>query len=148
RNPAKVYSNAGSYNVTLTVSNALGSNTAYSTVVVQPGGPACGSATSLCLGGRFDVSATWAKNASSGSGVPIPLTSDTGYFWFFSSDNVELVLKVLDGRTINHQFWVFAAGLTDVAVDIRVTDTQTSQVKTYRNPAGVAFIPIEDTRAF
>src|SRR5262249_7750364 len=48
RNPAKVYSNAGSYNVTLTVSNALGSNTAYSTVVVQPGGPACGSATSLC----------------------------------------------------------------------------------------------------
>ena len=32
------------------------------------------------------------------SGMAIPLTSDTGAFWFFTANNVELVVKVVDGR--------------------------------------------------
>ena len=31
------------------------------------------------------------------SGQVIPLTGDTGAFWFFSSSNVEVVIKVLNG---------------------------------------------------
>ena len=29
----------------------------------------------------------------------VPLTSDSGYFWFFDADNIELVVKVLDACT-------------------------------------------------
>ena len=28
-----------------------------------------------------------------------------GYFWFFDPANVELAVKVLDGRPINGKFW-------------------------------------------
>jgi hypothetical protein len=37
----------------------------------------------------------------------VPLGADTGYFWFFEDTNVELVVKVLDGRAINGHTWVF-----------------------------------------
>jgi hypothetical protein len=76
------------------------------------------------------------------------LTGDTGYFWFFSSSNVEMLIKVLDGRSVNGRFWVFAGGLTNVRVDMTVTDTQTGLVQTYVNPQGTAFAPIQDTSTF
>jgi hypothetical protein len=78
----------------------------------------------------------------------VPLTSDTGYFWFFNSDNVEVVIKVLNGCGLNQRFWVFAGGLTDVKTRILVTDTQTGASKAYLNPQGKAFQPIQDTSAF
>ena len=76
------------------------------------------------------------------------LTADTGYFWFFSDSNVEMVLKVLDACSLNERFWVFAGGLTNVQVDITVLDTATGAAKTYHNPQGAAFQPIQDTSAF
>ncbi len=98
---------------------------------------------------RFNVVASWRTPAGeSGAGQVIPLTDDTGAFWFFSPDNVEVVIKVLDACEINDRFWVFAGGLTDVAVDLTVTDTQTGAVRTYSNPQGSAFQPVLDTAAF
>ena len=47
-----------------------------------------------------------------------------------------------------NSFGVFAGGLTNVEVDTTVTDTQTNQVKTYMNPLGTPFQPIQDTTAF
>jgi hypothetical protein len=38
--------------------------------------------------------------------------------------------------------------LTNVNVVIAVTDTQTGAVKTYTNPQGAAFEPIQDTDSF
>jgi hypothetical protein len=76
------------------------------------------------------------------------LTSDTGSFWFFSPTNVETVVKVLDGCGVDSSFWVFAGGLTNVDVVMTVTDTQTGAVRTYTNPQGSAFLPIQDTAAF
>lgn len=109
---------------------------------------ACPTGT-LCLNaGRFSVSASFIASTSSGRGTAVPLTSDTGYFWFFSSGNVEMVIKVVDGRAVNNHFWVFAGGLTNVDTTITVTDTQTGRVKTYHNPANTAFQPIQDTVAF
>jgi hypothetical protein len=107
-------------------------------------------ATTLCLnGGRFQVHTTWTTSqAQSGAGQAVALTADTGYFWFFSANNVEMVVKVVDGRALNSRFWVFAGGLTNVAVVMTVTDTQTGAVKVYQNPQGVAFQPIQDTGAF
>src|SRR5207245_9722448 len=112
--------------------------------------PCVVSSTALCLNGsRFKVEVTWAKpDATSGAGQAVPITSDTGYFWFFSSANVEAVIKVVDGRGFNSKFWVFAGGLTNVNVVIKVTDTVTGAVKTYINPQGTAFAPIQDTSAF
>src|SRR5436309_6829750 len=62
-------------------------------------------------GNRFQVVATW-RTAGGGSGVghAIPLTADTGAFWFFAPGNVELIVKVLNACTPFGRFWVFAAG--------------------------------------
>ena len=109
--------------------------------------PCVSGAATLCLG-IFKISVAWQTTTAAGTGVAIPLTSDTGAFWFFNSGNIEVVIKVLDGRPVNGRFWVFAGGLTDVNVVITVTNTQTGAVKTYTNPRGTAFQPIQDTSAF
>jgi hypothetical protein len=108
------------------------------------------SDTTLCLAtSRFAVSATWrASDGSSGNGSAVPLTSDTGYFWFFGSSNVEVVIKVLNGCGLSQRYWVFAAGLTNVNVVLTIRDTVTGMVKTYTNPINTAFQPIQDTNAF
>lgn len=116
----------------------------------EPQAAACTpTATSLCLsGGRFSVSTQWRTSSSGGAGQAIALTSDTGYFWFFDKSNVEVVVKVLDACSFSNQFWVFAAGLTDVDVDMTVTEVATGKKKVYHNPSGTAFLPIQDTNAF
>ncbi|MES1239990.1 MAG: CSLREA domain-containing protein [Acidobacteriota bacterium] len=105
--------------------------------------------TTLCLGAgdRFKVTARWAAQGGQGDAHSIPLEVDTGSFWFFNPANVELTLKVLDACTVNDRFWVFASGLTNVAVDIRVEDTATGAAWTHHSPAGVAFQPRLDTNA-
>ncbi len=107
------------------------------------------SASTLCLdGGRFEVTATYATGAGqSGAAQVVPLTPATGYLWFFSADNVEVVVKVLDGCAVNGHYWVFAAGLTDVSVILTVTDTLTGASRTYANAQGTAFLPIQDAAA-
>ena len=108
------------------------------------------SATSICLNNaRFKVEATWTTtDGASGSGQAAALTPDAGYFWFFSTNNPEIVVKAPNGCSMNNHQWFFAAGLTDVNVALKVTDTQTGLVKTYSNPQGTAFQPIQDTSAF
>ncbi len=95
-------------------------------------------ATTLCLnGGRFEVVVAWKDFAgNTGVGQAVPLTGDTGYFWFFGPQNVELVLKVLDGRPLNDHFWVFYGALSTVEYAITVTDTETGNSKTFFNPSG------------
>jgi len=104
----------------------------------------------LCLdGARFRVRVTWAKpDGTIGPGHAASLTGDTGDFWFFDSSNIEVIVKVLEGCSSNSHRWVFASGLTNVQVTMTVTDTQTGAAKTYTNPQGTAFVPIQDTSAF
>ena len=122
-------------------------------VVVQPvaaTGPCEKEPENLCLnGGRFRVTAEWEKpDGSSGHGNGIGLTDDSGYFWFFDQANIEVVTKVLNGCGITNAYWVFGAGLTNVAVHLVVTDTQTGVVYTRDNSQGSAFLPVQDTAAF
>ena len=130
----------------------LYSHSPYKGVTLQTGGPAgCfPGATSLCLANhRFKAEAAWRRpDGQTGAGQAVALTGDTGYFWFFDASNVEAVVKVLDACTFNQRFWVFAGGLTDVQVDLTVTDTASGAVRTWRNPQGTAFQPIQDTGAF
>jgi len=108
------------------------------------------SGTSLLLNGdRFKVDVTWqTPDGKTGAGTPVSLTGDTGYFWFFDPGNVELVIKVLRGCSVNGSYWVFAGGLTNVRTTVTVTDTATGKSKTYQNPQNTAFQPIQDVSAF
>jgi Bacterial pre-peptidase C-terminal domain len=109
------------------------------------------NSTTLCLnGGRFRVSAIFSApnlGITNAAAQVVRLTGDTGYFWFFSANNVELVLKVVDGRAFNNFFWVFYGALSDVEYTITVTDTATSRVKTYHNTPG-HLASVADTAAF
>jgi photosystem II stability/assembly factor-like uncharacterized protein len=107
--------------------------------ITQSASSTCSSGpTTLCLNsGRFQVDVRWiAVSFGSGGGRTVPLTGDTGAFWFFSPSNLELMVKVLDGRGINGHFWFFYGALSDVAYTITVTDTESGRVKTYTNPQG------------
>ena len=110
----------------------------------------CSTDTTLCLGGgRFLVEATWTKpDAASGQAHAVPVTAETGYFWFFDAGNVEVAVKALDGCAFNGHTWVLIAGMTNLAVTVTVTDTATNQSKTYSNPQGAVFQTITDTAAF
>jgi hypothetical protein len=107
--------------------------------------------TTLCLnGGRFQVRTIFSAPSLGITNAPahaVPLTSDTGYFWFFSASNVELVLKAVDGRAFNNHFWVFYGALSDVEYTITVTDMVTGAIKTYSNTAG-HLASVADTAAF
>jgi len=72
---------------------------------------------------------------------------DSGYFWFFENTNVELMVKMLDGRAVNSHYWFFYGAMTDVAYTLTVTDTQTGAVKTYLGPQHVQ-TSRNDIRAF
>lgn len=104
----------------------------------------------LCLqGGRFVVRAFWRTVfGDSGAASAIPLTAESGGFWFFAPDNFEMLVKVLDGCGTNGSFWLFFTGLTDVAVDLVVTDTWTGTTQTHRNPMGASFQPFQEVSAF
>lgn len=106
--------------------------------------------THLCLnGGRFRVSVTWRTDTgAAGTGQAVRLTGDTGYFWFFDRENLEVVVKALNACGLNRRFWIFAAGLTSVRTEITVEDTTTGVTKRYTNPLGTPFQPIQDTQAF
>ncbi len=125
----------------------------------NPAPPSCLVDTyTLCLGegGRFRVATEWADFTGAtggGSGASIPAnglarSGDSGLFTFFTPDNWELLVKVLDGCGINGNYWVFTAGTTNVEYILTITDTDTGEVKTYTNPLGQAAAAVTDIEAF
>lgn len=112
--------------------------------------PCVADTTTLCLGnGRFRVTADWStSDGTTGHGRGVALTPDSAYFWFFSAGNVEVVVKVLNACSTGGNYWVFAAGLTNVGVKLTVTDTFSGVSRTYTNPLGTPFAPVQDTSAF
>lgn len=111
------------------------------------GSTACGDG-GLCLAGRYRVEVSWRDfTGGSGTGQPIPLTHDTGAFWFFDAQNLELFTKVVDGTSLNGHTWFFYASLTNVEFTLTVTDTATGARRTYTNPPRT-FASVGDTAAF
>lgn len=108
------------------------------------------NAMNLCLGGgRYQVRAAFrTPQGITGNATGVSLTGTTGYFWFFSPDNAEVFVKVLDGCVVNSRKWVFAAGMTNVNVVLTVTDTVTGVTRTYENPINTPFAPVQDVAAF
>jgi PKD repeat protein len=151
KNPTHTYAGPGTYTVDLIAGSLNGGSRTTKQVTV--GGaiqPCVASATALCLTNkRFKVEVQWTvpDQGRSGVGTAVRLTDDTGYFWFFDSANIELVLKALDARGVNQFFWVFYGALSNVEYTITVTDTQTGAVRMYHNP-DKTLASFADTAAF
>ncbi|QQR73730.1 MAG: trypsin-like peptidase domain-containing protein [Holophagales bacterium] len=136
---------------------------AQSYSVLQPylspsaSGPCVPDATTLCIDRtsgdkRFKVTVTFSTVQSgglSGSARAIALTSlgvtKGGLFWFFGADNPELLIKVLDGCTLNSRFWVYLTAGTNVGFTVQVTDTVTGAIRVYTNNDLTPHVPVQDT---
>ncbi len=84
------------------------------------------SLTVMCLqDGRYEVTLDWTKlNGETGSAkVARPRTKESGLFYFFSYNNWEVLLKVLDGCANNGHHWVYVASASDVGMKLVVRDT-------------------------
>ncbi|HEX6158759.1 MAG TPA: hypothetical protein VF111_01250 [Thermoanaerobaculia bacterium] len=108
------------------------------------------SSTNLCLNnGRFGVKVDWrTSSGQTGQGQAIKYTPDSGLYWFFGPENIEMLVKVLDACGLNQKYWFFGAATTDVEYTITVTDSKTGQVKTYYHGPGTPAPAITDTGAF
>ncbi len=155
RSPRHAWSAPGFFTVSLTVSGEGSSSTVSRKVLVEAGDPA-GSCTvngdTRCLReSRFSVAVKWWTadgEARKAGKVVHEGTDDSGLFWFFSEANWELLLKVLDGCSLNGHVWVFGASATTLGYSIRVTDTVTGAMKEYRNEPGKRSSAITDVAAF
>jgi len=108
------------------------------------------SATVACLDeNRFSVRIDWkTSGGQTGQGQVISLTDNSVLFWFFGPDNVEVLVKVLNGCPVSNTYWVFSAAATDVEYTITVTDTLAGKTKTYPHAGGSAAPAVTDTNAF
>lgn len=114
-------------------------------------GCAAGGQT-LCLrDGRFRVEVEWrdleSRSGDRGIGGAVPGTAESGFFWFFDAANLELVVKILDARSLDGHHWLFYGALSDVEYWITVTDTVEGEVRTYHSPPR-ELCGRADTRAF
>jgi hypothetical protein len=97
---------------------------------------------------RFMTSVQWTDAGGQAHDANLtPLSTDSKGFWFFTPQDVDVVVKVLDARGINGKFWVFVGSLTTEAYTVTVTDTLTGGTKTYTNGAGQTASQA-DTNAF
>ena len=74
-------------------------------------------------------------------------SGESGLLWFFNRDNVEVLIKVLDGCAINGHYWVFVAPVTDLAFNLHVTSSD-GRRWTQRNRQGEPAEAMSDTSAF
>jgi hypothetical protein len=111
------------------------------------------TATSLCLGGRFEVTGDWTDFAQR-SGPMQALADgfhglgDWGVLWFFSPENPELVVKALDGCAVNGHHWIFVSPASTVEYLVQVRDVRSGAVRTYANALGALPELFADTEAF
>ncbi len=89
------------------------------------------------LDDRFEVKVDYIHQNITRNAVALPRrTNNTGFFSFFEEGNIELMLKVLDGRGHNGHFWMFYGSLTNLGYNIHVTDTVSGEEVEYSNPPG------------
>ena len=105
--------------------------------------------------GRFAVSVSFETTQAggrSGFGAPTSLASlgvaRGGLMTFFSPDNPEMLIKVLDACIVNGNKWVFYAAGTNVGLETVVTDTFTGRQAVYTNADRHPASPVQDIGAF
>jgi PKD repeat protein len=139
--PTHVYTSAGTKTVSLTVANAIGSNTktASLAVAVGGGGKCTETISTMCLvGGRYKVTSYW-QNQYAGFEMATlkrtTLTNTTGAFWLSNSNTFEYLIRI-NTATDNGHAWISIPTFTDVQFWITVQDLVNGQSKTYVSLAG------------
>jgi hypothetical protein len=135
---------AGTYIVSVFEVPGSGPSVVHERVTLEVKEPPVCSATdtSLCLGGgRFEVTAEWKDfDDRSGAAHAMPDTlgglGDWGVLWFFSAENPELLVKILEACSATGTYWVFLSPGSNVEYDVTVRDVKTGAQKTYSNPLG------------
>ena len=104
----------------------------------------------LCLfDGRFRVTVQWENfEHLRGDAHAQTLTDESGLFWFFSPQNIEFLVKIVNACDPFDRFWVFAAATTNVGYTMTVVDTVGHQTRVYQNVLGVSSPAIIDGDAF
>jgi hypothetical protein len=64
-----------------------------------------------------------------------------GYFWFFSPDNPEAMVKIIDGSGINGRAWLYISSLTTLPFSVTLShcdsgDPPTCKFREYQYPGG------------
>jgi len=70
---------------------------------------------------RFGVDLRWGAGFGRTADF-VQWSNESGLFSFFDDKNVEVTVKVLDGRAVNGHFWVFIASMTDLPFTVTLTD--------------------------
>jgi len=100
---------------------------------------------------RFVAGVVWKTSTGQiGVGTGVNLTQESAYFSYFDPSNIELVVKILNGCALNGDYWVFAAGLTNVSTLLDVQDQTPLSfggIVQFTTANGPPFPPIEDTTA-
>jgi Concanavalin A-like lectin/glucanases superfamily len=121
-------------------------------LVAPPGLASCGSGGSgaLCLASYFAIRVSWrTASGTTGTGVVVPAASSgSGLFWFFSPETWELMVKIVDGCSLNQAFWMFSAAPTNVFYRLEVVDVRSGTTKIYFNYPGPPAPAVTDTVAF
>lgn len=147
----------GNKTVNLRLSNpvdaVLGRSSATLTILDDETLDCVAGANTLCLGegGRFKLEVAFADFAgNSGAGVSFDISPrDSGLFFFFDANNIEMLVKVLDAcGTEFDSYWVFFAATTNVEFTLMITDVQAGVLKIYENALGNPAAPVLDTGAF
>lgn len=119
-----------------------------------PVGPPCSASTvnQLCLQGRFQITTTFrtatAPGPSDGAGHVVVAGPNSGIFWFFSSDNWEVMVKAINACGLNNRYWIYSAATTDRFYRMEVFDTLHPTNKIYFNYAGPPAPAVTDSSAF
>jgi hypothetical protein len=123
--------------------------------LTSPVALSCGSSTTsaLCLQGRFFITTQWRTNPTpgtppDGNGHVVVAGPNSGIFWFFSSDNWEVMVKAINACSLNSRYWVFSAATTNVFYRMEVTDVRSGAQKIYFNYPGPPAPAVTDTDAF
>lgn len=111
-------------------------------------------ATTLCIGDRWQVQASYRTaqgGGSAGLGRAVPLTEvgvdRGGLITFFNTKNPELLVKVLDGCANNGHHWVLLAAATNVGYTVTVRDVLDGSTWSTGNRDGTLAPAVIDTEA-
>ena len=107
------------------------------------------SGAALTLRGGYTVGLCWeTQDGRVGAARDWGLdSSQSALLYFFDPDNVEVLIKVLDGCGVNGHRWVFVAPVTDLAFNLVVTSPG-GEIWTHRNRLGRTADAASDVAAF
>ena len=92
----------------------------------------------------FSATVDWSfpGEAATHPAYPVDVSPQAGYFWFFSPDNPEVAVKIVNGMAFNGHAWLFLSSLTTLPFTLTLTGCLPSDppppctVRTYRYPGG------------